>query len=108
LKEDLKKQIATFWKNEQGKILAALSEPLRNETSGIADIDWEVQLTTASRHQASINKQSATVVIQPRRGNQRDKIMFEIEKKDARLIIDKIGALEKVLELTSAAGAGQQ
>jgi hypothetical protein len=34
--------------------------------------------------------------------------MFEIEKKDARLIIDKIGALEKVLELTSAAGAGQQ
>jgi hypothetical protein len=56
LKEDLKKQIATFWKNEQGKILAALSEPLRNETSGIADIDWEVQLTTASRHQASINK----------------------------------------------------
>jgi hypothetical protein len=38
------------------------------------------------------------VLIQPKRGNQRDKIMFEIEKKDAKLIIDKIAALERVLE----------
>ena len=98
-KEDHKKQIATYWKNEQSKIMAALGEPLRNETSGIAELDWEVQLTTASRHQASINKQSATVLIQPKRGNQRDKIMFEIEKKDARLILDKLSALDKVLEL---------
>ena len=97
-KEDHKKQIATFWKNESTKIITALTEPLRNETSGIAEIDWEIQLTTASRHQASINKQSATVLIQPKRGNARDKIMFEIEKKDARLILDKLASLEKVLE----------
>ena len=97
-KEDHKKQIATFWKNDSTKIITALTEPLRNETSGIAEIDWEIQLTTASRHQASINKQSATVLIQPKRGNARDKIMFEIEKKDARLILDKLASLEKVLE----------
>lgn len=97
-KEDHKKQIATFWKNDCTKIITALTEPLRNETSGIAEMDWEIQLTTASRHQASINKQSATVLIQPKRGNARDKIMFEIEKKDARLILDKLASLEKVLE----------
>ena len=101
-KEDHKKQFAQFWKNEQAKIIAALSEPLRNENSGIGEIDWEIQLTTASRHQGSVNKQSATVLIQPKRGNQRDKIMFEIDKKDAKLIIDKISALDKVLEAASA------
>ena len=41
-KDDHKKQIATYWKNEQSKVMSALSEPLRNETSGIAEIDWEV------------------------------------------------------------------
>ena len=55
-KEDHKRQIAQFWKNEQAKIISALTEPLRNETSGIAEIDWEIQLTTASRHQGNINK----------------------------------------------------
>jgi len=55
-KEDHKKQIASFWKNASTKIITALTEPLRNETSGIAEMDWEIQLTTASRHQASINK----------------------------------------------------
>jgi hypothetical protein len=43
------------------------------------------------------------VLIQPKRGNQRDKIMFEIEKKDAKLILDKISSLEKVLESTGTA-----
>jgi len=55
-KEDHKRQIALFWKNEQAKIISALQEPLRNETSGIGELDWEIQLTTASRHQGSINK----------------------------------------------------
>lgn len=41
-KEDHKKQFAQFWKNEQAKIIAALSEPLRNENSGIGEIDWEI------------------------------------------------------------------
>ena len=38
------------------------------------------------------------MLIQPKRGNARDKIMFEIDKKDAKLILDKLAALDKVLE----------
>jgi hypothetical protein len=57
-------------------------------------------LTTASRHQGTVNKQSATVLLQPRRGDQRDKIMFEVSKRDCKLILDKISALDKVLEAT--------
>ncbi len=34
-KDDHKRQFALFWKNEQAKIIAALSEPLRNENGGI-------------------------------------------------------------------------
>jgi len=49
-KEDHKKQFALFWKNESAKIISALQEPLRNTTSGIAELDWEIQLTTASRY----------------------------------------------------------
>ena len=49
-KDDHKKQFALFWKNESAKIISALQEPLRNATSGIAELDREIQLTTASRH----------------------------------------------------------
>ena len=49
-KDDHKRQFALFWKNESVKIVSALQEPLRNTTSGIAELDWEIQLTTASRH----------------------------------------------------------
>ncbi len=41
-KDDHKKQISTYWKNEQAKLIKALTDPLRNETSGIADMDWEI------------------------------------------------------------------
>ena len=42
------------------------------------------------------------MLVQPKRGNQRDKIMFEIDKKDAKMMLDKIAALEKVIEATAA------
>ena len=101
-KDDHKRQFALYWKNESAKIVSALQEPLRNTTSGIAELDWEIQLTTARRHQGTVNKQSATVLIQPKRGNARDKIMFEIDKKDAKLILNKLNALDKILEAASA------
>jgi len=41
-KDDHKKQFALFWKNESAKIISALQEPLRNTTSGIAELDWEI------------------------------------------------------------------
>ena len=31
------------------------------------------------------------------RGDVRDKIMFELEKKDARLILDKLSAFDQIL-----------
>ena len=65
-RDEHKKQIALYWKNESVKVVKALSESLRNETSGIADIDGEIHLTTASRHQSNINKSQATVVLQPK------------------------------------------
>ena len=99
-KDDHKRQIALYWKNEQNKIIKALNEPLRNQTSGISEIDWEIHVTTASRHQGNINKQSATVVIQPKRGNLRDKIIFEMGKKDAKLILDKLSSLDALLQST--------
>lgn len=43
--------------------MKCLNEPMRNENSGIADLDWEIHTTTASRHQTNINKQSATVLL---------------------------------------------
>ncbi len=65
-RDDHKRQIAQYWKNEQAKIIKALNEPLMNETSGISDMDWEINVTNASRHQSNINKQSATIVINPK------------------------------------------
>eukprot|EP00347_Sterkiella_histriomuscorum_P012290 403369156 len=97
-RDDHKRQIALYWKNEQTKIIKALNEPLRNQTSGIADIDWEIHVTTASRHQGNINQQNATVVLQPKRGNLRDRIIFEMGKKDAKLILDKLSSLESLLQ----------
>ncbi|CDW85594.1 UNKNOWN [Stylonychia lemnae] len=96
-RDDHKRQIAQYWKNEQNKIIKALNEPLRNQTGGISEIDWEIHVTTASRHQGNINQQSATVVIQPKRGNVRDKIMFEMGKKDAKQILDKLSSLDALL-----------
>eukprot|EP00350_Pseudokeronopsis_sp_OXSARD2_P009709 CAMPEP_0170542562 /NCGR_PEP_ID=MMETSP0211-20121228/1951_1 /TAXON_ID=311385 /ORGANISM="Pseudokeronopsis sp., Strain OXSARD2" /LENGTH=65 /DNA_ID=CAMNT_0010845663 /DNA_START=222 /DNA_END=419 /DNA_ORIENTATION=- len=49
-REDYKKQLQLFWKSELSKIIKALSEPMRNDAAGIQDIDWEIHLTTASRH----------------------------------------------------------
>eukprot|EP00349_Pseudokeronopsis_sp_Brazil_P000187 CAMPEP_0202958826 /NCGR_PEP_ID=MMETSP1396-20130829/3088_1 /ASSEMBLY_ACC=CAM_ASM_000872 /TAXON_ID= /ORGANISM="Pseudokeronopsis sp., Strain Brazil" /LENGTH=107 /DNA_ID=CAMNT_0049677085 /DNA_START=231 /DNA_END=554 /DNA_ORIENTATION=- len=91
-REDFKKQLQLFWKNEVGRIVKALSDPLRNDAAGIQDIDWEIHLTTASRHQQNINKQTATVLIQPKSGSAegREKILFEVEKSDAKMILDKI------------------
>ena len=68
-RDDIKKAISMFWKQEKSKILQALRIPTANETEGIADIDWQIHLSTASRHQPKLNQQSATLVIQPQKGN---------------------------------------
>jgi len=98
-KEDFKKSIQQFWKNEQGRLMKALN-PLKASCSGIKDIDWEVHLTTASRHKQNINKQTATVVIQPL-SNNKDKIMFEADKEGVKDILDKLSVIETFINLQS-------
>ena len=49
---------------------------------------------TAGRHQPKINQQSATVVIQPKTGDYRDRLMFEVGKADVSLMLDKLSILD--------------
>ena len=82
-RDETKKAISLFWKQERANIIRAVRAPTANETEGLADLDWQIHLTTAGRHQPKVNQQSATVVIQPTRsggGDQRDRIMFEVSE----------------------------
>ena len=54
-KEETKKAISMWWKQEQANILAAIRGPTASETEGIADIDWQISLTTATRHSTKVN-----------------------------------------------------
>lgn len=62
-REETKKAISIYWKQERANILRAIRIPTANQTEGIADLDWQIHLTTAGRHQPKVNTQSATVVI---------------------------------------------
>ena len=54
-KEETKKAISMWWKQEQANILAAIRGPTASDTEGIADIDWQISLTTATRHSSKVN-----------------------------------------------------
>ena len=71
-----------------------------NDTEGIGDIDWQIHLTTASRHQSKVNQQSATVVIQPQKGDQRERIMFEVAKSDVSFMLEKLSIVDQVVRVT--------
>ena len=95
-REDTKKAVQIFWKQERSNILRAVRAPTANRSEGIADIDWQIHLTTAGRHQPKANQQSATVVIQPRAGAQRERVMFEVNKSDVALMLDKLAVLDSI------------
>ena len=46
----------------------------------------------ATRHVSSVRQQSATVVLQPKRGN---KIMFEATKADVKMMLDKLNVFDQ-------------
>ena len=72
--------------------------PTANQTEGISDLDWQIHLATAGRHQPKVNQQSATMVIQPRTGgDQRDRVMFEVSKADVSLMLDKLRVLDQIM-----------
>ena len=62
-REETKKAVSIFWKQERANIIRAIRAPTANETDGIADLDWQIHLATAGRHQPKVNMQSATMVI---------------------------------------------
>ena len=49
-REETKKAISIFWKQERANIIRAIRAPTANETDGIADLDWQIHLATAGRH----------------------------------------------------------
>ena len=49
-REETKKAITIFWKQERANIVRAVRAPTANETEGIADLDWQIHLATAGRH----------------------------------------------------------
>ena len=54
-REDSKKAISLFWKQERSNIMQAVRTATANDTEGIGEIDWQIHLTTASRHQSKVN-----------------------------------------------------
>jgi hypothetical protein len=71
--------------------------PTANSVEGIADIDWMIQLTTAGRHQPKVNQQSATMVIQPKNGDHRERLMFEVSKVDVALMLEKLAVIDAIV-----------
>ena len=39
-REETKKAVSIFWKQERANIIRAIRAPTANETDGIADLDW--------------------------------------------------------------------
>ena len=96
-REETKKAIVLFWKQERASVIRAVRAPTANDTEGFSDIDWTISLTTAGRRQPKANQQSATMVIVPKNGDQRDRIMFEVSKSDVSLMLDKLAVLDAIV-----------
>ena len=84
LKENQRKLLFKFWKAYGRKIMQKIELPVSNNTQGIKQIDWEVSLTTHSRHQSNIQNKTATILLMPRdfEGSGNSRIMFEVSKQD--------------------------
>ena len=96
-REETKKAISIWWKQERANVIRAVRAPTANCTEGIADLDWQIHLATAGRHQPKVNQQSATMVIQPRNGDHRDRVMFEVSKHDVSVMLDKLRVLDQIV-----------
>ena len=98
LGEDNKKLVFKFWKAYGPNIMKLIQTPVSNVCQGLKDVDWEIHVTTNSRHQSNIQKRTATVLIDPAMtagvSKNSDKIIFEISKSDVNTILEK---LESVL-----------
>ena len=104
-RDETKKAISIFWKQERSNIIKAVRAPTANDSEGIADLDWQIHMSTAGRHQPKVNTLSATMVLQARSGDQRDRLMFEVSKADVALMLDKLSILDSITGGEAAAQA---
>ena len=91
-----RKTVFKVWKAHGPAILRLIEAPVSNISSGISAIDWEIHLTTHSRHQSNIQKQTATVLIDAKESGRvttDSRIIFEMSKRDAESILDKIDSV---------------
>ena len=95
LKESQKKMLFKFWKAHGKVIMQKIEQPVSNNNQGLKSIDWEINLTTHSRHQSNIQKKSATVQVEPAStvGARDTRILFEVSKQDINMILDKIDSV---------------
>ena len=96
-REETKKAVALYWKQERANVIRAVRAPTAQAVEGIADIDWQIHLTTAGRHQPKVNQQCATIVIQPKNGDHRDRLMFEVSKTDVSLMLEKLSVIDDIV-----------
>ena len=61
------------------------------------EVDWEIHVTTNTRHQSNVGKRTATVLINPAMtagvSKNSDKIIFEISKNDVNTILEKLDSV---------------
>ena len=78
--------------------MQAVRQPTANKVEGLADIDWEINLVTASRHKPKVKQQSATLVLQPSTGGHKQRIMFEASKANVTQMLDKLAVVDQFIE----------
>ena len=87
-----------FWKAHGANIMHIIERPVSNYSQGVTNIDWEIHMTTQSRHQSNIQSKTATILVetqkQPLASNAtKDRIMFEVSKQDLNTMIEKIDSV---------------
>ena len=54
LNDSQRNLIFKFWKTHGANIMQIIERPVGNYSQGISSVDWEIHMTTQSRHQSNI------------------------------------------------------
>ena len=75
-----------------------IERPVSNYSQGVSNIDWEIHMTTQSRHQSNIASKTATILVETQKqplgsSSNKERIMFEVSKHDLNTMIEKIDSV---------------
>ena len=98
LNDTQRKIVFKFWKTHGPSIMQIIERPVSNYTQSIANVDWEIHMTTQSRHQSNIKSKTATILVetqsQPLSGAPtKVRVMFEVNADDLNTMIEKIDSV---------------